>query len=149
MRYALADALVRREFAAGSVPSLKDAAALHHPEYDEAEHAPRQGKKLRPTELKEMEDHRAQHMAATFLGKFGECVVRADTARSYSLLMSKATSSEEKAAFNSLMSNFSSCFPAGQKLAFGRSTLRGTIALNFYRMAHGPRVVAAPAGAAR
>ena len=46
-------------------------------------------------------------------------------------------------AFDRLMPAFGGCVVAGQSLTFNKSTLRGTIAMNYYRLAHTPRVAVA------
>ncbi|WP_294120240.1 hypothetical protein [Sphingomonas sp.] len=138
MRYALADALVRREFA-GASPSLKDAGPIVQPVLDESEYAPRPGRKAKQSELKELAENRQKRVATIYVAHFGECVVRADPANSYALLMSDAETPKEDVALKGLMPAFDGCLAAGQDLSFNKSTLRGTIAMNYYRLAHAPR----------
>lgn len=149
MRYALADALVQREFSAGPVSTFANSAPLEKVKFDEKEHQPKPGKKLKPAELKELEEHKAKHLVAIFLAGFGECVVRAEPVQSHSLLMTKPGSSEENAAFAALRSRFGNCIVTGQTLSFSKTALRGTIAMNYYRLAHAPRIAATPAGASK
>jgi len=148
MRYALAEALVRREFSTGPSASITDAAPLAQPKLDEADYAPKPGKKYNEAELKELADSRSKQEAIIFLASFGECIVRADPAQSYALIMSQHSSKEESAAFAGLNATLGQCFPTGQSLAFTRVILRGTVAMNYYRLAHAPRV-AAPVGASQ
>ena len=138
MRYALADALVRREVSA-SVPTTTDAAPLIQPVLDEAEYVPKPGRKMKPAELDELGESRAKRLGMIYLAGYGECVVRADVAQSHALLMADPATVEEEAAFGRLKPALSQCIIAGQSLTFNKTTLRGTIAMNFYRLAHAPR----------
>ena len=149
MRYALADALVRREFSAGSPPSIKDAAPLEQPEFDESKYQLEPGKKPKKGQLEKLEKNRDKRIALIFLNDFGECVARANPGKSHELLIAQPDTPGEGAAFNALMPEFASCLSTGQQLKFNRATLRGTIALNYYRLAHAPRVAASPAGASK
>ena len=148
MRYALADALVRREFSTGPALSIKEATPLIQPTVDEAEYTPKPGKKYRKSELKELAEGRTKQAVIVFLANFGECVVRAEPSGSHKLLMAQPASAEEHAPFTALLPSFGLCLPAGQTLAFNKATLRGAIAMNYYRLAHSPRVAAA-AGASK
>jgi hypothetical protein len=147
MRYALAEALVRKEFPAGASSSVTNAAPLEAPKLDESEYVLEPGKKPRKGEVEKLKEGREKQVALIFLAGFGECVVRSEPAHSHALLMTGPTSAEEIAAFKSLMPKFGSCLTAGQSLAFPKATLRGTIAMNYYRLAHAPRVATASAGA--
>ena len=87
----------------------------------------------------------AQAYAA--LAPLGECVVRADPAGSLALLKTPVESEEEMAAVGALAAVLPGCVKKGQKLSFNRFNLRGTIALNLYRLARAPRVAASSSGA--
>lgn len=149
MRYALADALVRGEFSTGPLPSIKDAAPLAQPTFDESKFQPEPGKTLKKDELEELEKSRAKRIGLVFLAAYGECVVRANPSKSHALLMAKPTSPEETAALKALTPEFSACLPDGQQLSFGKTPLRGTIAMNYYRLAHAPRAADQTKGAAK
>lgn len=148
MRYALADALVRREFSTGPQPAITDAAPLEQPKFDETYFQPKPGKKLKQAKLEELEKRRAKRIGVIFLAGFGECVARANPGKSHALLMTQPASPEETAALKGLTPEFSVCLTAGQKLAFGKTPLRGTIAMNYYRLAHAPRAGGAAAAGA-
>ena len=144
MRYALADSLVRREFSAGPLPSIKDAAPLVQPQLDEDDYRPEWGEKVKKAKLEDMAEARSKRLGVIFLAHFGECVVRADPVRSHALLMTQPDTPQEGAAFEALSPALGPCVTAGQSLKFSKPTLRGTIAMNYYRLAHAPKV-AAPA----
>ena len=137
MRYALADALVRREFASAA-PSLASAGPIAHAVLNESEYAPKPGKKAKPSELAELASKRQRQVAAIVMSRYGECVVRTSPAASYALLMSQPTTPSEDAAIAALKPAFGNCVEAGQTFALDKATLRGTVAMNYYRLAHAP-----------
>ena len=57
--------------------------------------------------------------------------------------MTTPGSAQETAQFGAMTTAFATCLPEGQTLAFGKLALRGTVAINYYRLAH---AVAAPGG---
>lgn len=149
-RYALADALVTREFAGQPVPNLEQVPRLSHREPGAAPTAiAPNGKRLSRRKYEaELKDYR-EDVGFAFLSKYGECVVRAGTAHSKALLMTTPDSASEAAAFRALQPVLGQCLAAGQTLEFGKVALRGTIAINYYRLAHAARVPALPQGSAR
>lgn len=149
MRYTLGEALVRREFPSGSPPSLKDAGPILQPVFDASKFVPEPGKKTKQKELDELAERRLEQQGKVYLAQFGECVVRAETGNSYALLMAEPGSAQEISAFNSLKPALSECLIAGHTLSFSKASLRGTIAMNFYRLAHAPRAAAATQEAAK
>lgn len=143
MRYTLADALVRTEFLT-SAPSIADAGPIHHAPLVEADYQPRPGRKARPSELEALARKREMFDASSYMSQFGECVVRGNPAASYHLIMTAVLSPQESEAFKALISTFGSCVTAGQTFKLDKAAVRGTIAMNLYRLAHAPRITAAP-----
>ena len=135
MRYALADALVRRDYPAATTVNLKNAAALVQPDFDETKFLPKPGHKAKQRELDQLAENRSKRIALVYLAQFGECVVRENAATSHALLMADPDSPGESAAFASLKPVLANCLVTGRTLSFNKSTLRGTIAMNFYRLA--------------
>ena len=163
MQYALADALVQKEFSQGGPANLKGAGLLSYPAFDEDEIP---GKSSENSQQTMADLHRAigkragsetsanatdkatrtvadaiaalrtRSVASTALAKFGECVVRNDAGLSHRLLMAIPDSDEEGAAIASLQPVLGQCLTAGQTLKFNKTMLRGTIAANYYRLAH-------------
>lgn len=80
------------------------------------------------------------------LAPIGECVVRADPAGSLALLKTKVESDAEKAAVGAIASALPGCVKKGEQLSINRFNLRGTIAVNLYRLARAPRLAASPGG---
>jgi hypothetical protein len=163
-RYALADALVNRELAAQPVPALDAVPRLEHrnpgppPGPDPALVTPaspdgrdsgrrtkRKDAKLSQRKFEEARLNWNRDVAYAFLSHYGECVVRADTAGAKALLVTKPDSAEEAARFAALRPAFSECLPADRTLRFGKVALRGSVAINYYRLAHAARAPAAGA----
>lgn len=146
-RYALADALVNRELAAQPAPNLDSVPRLVHRDPGAPPQAvDAKGRKLGKRKLEAAREAYGRDVAYAFLSNYGECTVRADTAGAKALLVTTADSAEETARFTALRPAFSRCLPEGKTLSFGKVALRGSVAINYYRLAHAAR---ASAGAAR
>lgn len=74
------------------------------------------------------------------LSMVGECAVRADPSGARNLLKARLNSKEEEAAVQALMPAFSSCLPKGVQVRFNIVSLRGTVAVSYYRLAFAPKV---------
>jgi hypothetical protein len=139
MRYTLADALVRAQ--PGSAPLAIPATlpALAHPTFNEAEYRAAMAKGGNQKKLAELTNRRSQAIGRIFMSAFGECVVRFDPANSRALLAAEVLTPQEDAAFVALRPAFAQCLDAGQNLSMNKAILRGTIALNHYRLAQALR----------
>jgi hypothetical protein len=71
---------------------------------------------------------------------FAECVVRTDPAKAHELLMTEPASAGERSAFDALAPALSNCLARDLKFTALRGAMRDLIALNYYRLAHGPRI---------
>jgi hypothetical protein len=69
----------------------------------------------------------------------GECAVRANPQGASNLLKTRLNSKEELQAVQTLMPAFSGCIPAGTKVHPDLTTLRGNIAVYYYRLANAPK----------
>jgi hypothetical protein len=139
-RYALADALVNRELADQPVPDLEAVPRLdHHDPGAPPQPVDAKGRKLGKRKLEAARETYGRDVAYAFLSHYGECIVRADTAGAKALLVTTPDSAEETARFASLRPSLSLCVPEGQTLRFGKVALRGSIAINYYRLAHAAR----------
>lgn len=74
-------------------------------------------------------------VAKTWLAHFGECVVRRDPVTAREWLLTKPESTEESKAASKSVPALSACLADGEKLTFDKHVLRGTIAINYYRLA--------------
>jgi hypothetical protein len=129
IRYALADALIQRD-ASLTVRDLSSIAPLEHEQ-----------------RLGDDVSEAAQRTAATSaaVSRYGECIVRTAPAEAGRLVRSGITTPQEDSAFAALKPALSSCLFQGQTGKFSRDVLRGTVALNYYRLAKAPRAAAAQA----
>ncbi len=119
LRYAFAEALLR----------ANRPAALSEPrKIGPLQHGVAEGKNV---------DAKRFNIAAS---EFGDCVVRAASAQADALLRSEIGSAAETAALQGLQPAFSGCVPAGSKFVLAPETVRGTIALNYYRLAKAAEV---------
>jgi hypothetical protein len=140
-RYALADALVRRELATVPVPNLDSVPMLGHRDPGTApSRVSATGKRLSERKFEEASRRHRQASADSYLSRYGECVVRVDPAAARGLLLTDPETAEERARFAAMQTAFGTCLPENQTLNFGKLALRGTIALNYYRLAKAPRV---------
>lgn len=141
IRYGLAEALVRRDLAAGLPADIGQAAPLEHAPFIDDQ--PMTAKKLKPKEAQRLDKQRLEAAGFRYLSMLGECVVRKDPPAALRLVLSKPNSGEELRAFEPLKISIASCIIAGQTLAFDQAALRGSIAMNLYRLANAPRVLPA------
>ncbi|HEX8307324.1 MAG TPA: hypothetical protein VF645_02770 [Allosphingosinicella sp.] len=139
-RYALADALVNRELAGWAIPDLAALPPLAHRDPGEPPSQTTAGGK--PLGKKKydaaLESHRKVATYA-YLSRYGECAVRGAPAGSKALLLTVPDTPQESAAFDALRPVLERCMVQGQTVRFGRVALRGSIAINFYRLAHSVR----------
>ena len=135
-RYALADALVRKQFAATSAPALASVPRLQH--RDPGAAPARVNAKGRPIREKQyqaaLRDFEAEQ-AYSYLSRYGECVVRVNPAAARDLLLTEPGTAQETERFAALRTAFGTCVREDQKLSLGKLALRGTIAINYYRLA--------------
>jgi hypothetical protein len=135
-RYALADALVRREFSTALAPDFESVPRLYH---RGAGLAPSRtgpnGEPLKEAEYRKLVEDFERDQAFTYVSRFGECVVRTNPAGSRALLLTDPDTPDETARFAALQIAFGTCVPEGRSLSFGKLALRGTIAVNYYRLA--------------
>ena len=88
----------------------------------------------------------AQARAYAALSPFGECVVRAAPAQSLAVLRTTVETPAEIAAMNALGPVLAPCLARGKALQLNKLAMRGTIAMNLYRLAHAPRTAPASGG---
>jgi hypothetical protein len=143
-RYALADALVARELAGAPSPDLAAVPRLEHRDPGEApSEKTKSGKRLAKEKYQEALKDYQQSASFSYISRYGECVVRVAPAGAKALLLTVPDSAEENARFRELGTALSTCLPPGETLRFGRVVLRGTIAINYYRLAHAARAAGA------
>lgn len=142
-RYALADALVSLELAAWSPTDLASVPRLVH--RDPGKPPPAVSASAKWYEKRKYEAALKAYersVVYAYLSRYGECVVRGDASGAKLLLLTGPDTPQETAAFNALRPVLERCLEAGRTLRFGRVALRGSIATNFYRLAHSARAAA-------
>lgn len=75
--------------------------------------------------------------AEAFLGKLGECMVRANPTGAHAVLAAPMGDAAEMAAIRALQPVIGPCVPKGETLKLNRATLREAIAISYYRLAAG------------
>ena len=142
-RYALADALVNQELAAQPAPNLDSVPRLAHRDPGQPPQAvDSKGRKLGKRKFEAARESYGRDVAFAFLSAYGECIVRADPGGSKALLLTAPDSAEEGTRFAALRPSLSRCLPEGRTLRFGKVALRGSVAINYYRLAHAARASA-------
>lgn len=135
MRYTLADALFRVQPVQAPLTISASLPTLAHPSFNEAEYKAAIATSGNKRRVAELTAQRTQAIGRIFISAFGECVVRANPAGALQLLRSGVLTPEENSAFGALAPAFSQCLNDGQKLTLNKAGVRGTIALNHYRLA--------------
>lgn len=135
-RYALADALVAAEFADGGPGDFSDRRPLVHitgPSPADVETALAKAKPGKERD-RVLSIYKAAQ-AAPVLSRYGECVVRHNPTGARLWALTKPGTPEEMSVINALRPSFAHCLKDGT-VAFSKATMRGTVALNYYRLAH-------------
>ena len=142
-RYALADALVRKELAGVPAPKLDSVPRLDH--RDPGPPPTRisaSGKTIKEADYQEAVAGYERAQAFTFLSRYGECVVRANPEATKALLLTVPSTPEESAQFAALGPALSACLPGdGETLKLGKLAIRGTLGVNYYRLAKAAEAV--------
>ena len=144
LRYALADALVQWEYSSGLPADIDRAAPLQRANLSPPHIVAVNGKPLDAKLLEQLKAVQTTETAFEVMSLFGECVARQDPQRALQLILTKVASKQEEQAFSDLKLALATCVPAGQTVALAPSTVRGTIAVNLYRLAKAPRIAPTP-----
>lgn len=134
-KYALADALVNADFASRGHDSFSDRLPLAQPsETTQAEQTELLAKMKSGSKRKEVQRDLEKHNALVWLARYGECVVREDPKNARFWLLTPPETPEEVSRINAMRPAFSACLGTGTA-RFNRITMRGTVAINYYRLA--------------
>ena len=134
-RYALADALVNADFSSTGESDFSNRLPLAHiatPSQSEFDTYLLGVKSKRQREAAKVEFDK--RVGVAWLSRFGECVVRQDPVKSRLWLLTPTGAAEESSRINDLRPTFAICLGQGSA-RFNRITMRGTVALNYYRLA--------------
>ena len=134
-RYALADALVNFDFTKSAESDFSNRLPLAHIAMpSQAELDADLGKITSKKKREAAKIEFNQRLGVTWLSRFGECVVRRNPVKTRLWLLTPAAIPEETSRINDLREDFNACLAQGT-MSFNRESMRGTIALNYYRLA--------------
>jgi hypothetical protein len=139
MRFAIAEALLRREIGNIDPATLVSAEALSMPILQEKDYQPEKDRTYSRDELAEFDSARQRERLILVEYRFGECVVRANPQGSRAYLQTADGSDTEGAALQALMPTLGNCVEKGAQFKLDRRILRGSLAFNYYALAHAPR----------
>lgn len=139
-RYGLAEALVSTRLVDDATTTFADRLPLAHlpmPDRVEFDAAMAEAKGNRQRD--EAQKKYSRQVAIAWLSRYGECIARQEPVKARYWLLTAADSSEEISRINDLRPAFSTCLGEGT-IKFNRTTMRGTVAINYYRLALATRV---------
>ena len=145
-RYALADGLVK-DLLKAPAPAVGVLPQLDHREPTPPPRVDKKGRPLSEAKYAAALEGYRQAQAFAYASRFGECVVRANPEGARDLLGTASDTPQETAAFAGLSNALSNCLESGQKIELSKVALRGTIAVNYYRLATAARALASAAPA--
>ena len=144
-RYALAEALVNADFAHSGPTDFDDRLPLAHLLVPPQEELQKSLAKLKDRRRRqELQDDYNKRLGVVWLSHYGECIARTDPAGSRYWLLTPPDGPEELSRIDALRPAFASCLNGGI-IKFSRGTLRGTVAINYYRLAMATRLPAVSA----
>lgn len=147
LHFALADALVRRDQSLW-LGDLRTVPPLDHGTVEQ-EVRGIAGRWNKAQNEQQLADQQARAAATIGLFRFGECVLRAAPSEATELLRSEVATDSERAAFRKLQAAFENCLEMGATVTFSHEAARGTLALNYLRLARAPRLPSPATGQAQ
>lgn len=132
-RYAFAEALLLRRNKARAPEVRRDRPPLTHPAFSLGTPVPVDWSQGEPLWLKRVESSQREAKESAL----GECVVRAAPEASWTLLRSEVGGDAEHQAFTLLTPIVFRCAGSQRAIPDNKTDLRGTIALNLYRLTDG------------
>ena len=136
-RYALADALVNADFAEARDRDFSNRLPLSHlPLPDRAAFDLQLAQAKDKQQREAMEKGFGKAAGTAWLSQYGECIVRQEPEKARRWLLTAPDVPEELSRINDIASAFAPCLPASAgKVRFSRTTMRGAVAINYYRLA--------------
>lgn len=144
IRWAIAQALFDREAASITATNFASVPALTYEEPYPVSTTDRDGNTLSDKRIALQRQKFEEKAADVTMAKLGECVARMDGAGTRAVLLTALDTPEELASLKAVTSAIGNCLPKGQTLKFDRMSLRGSLAVAYYRLAS----AAQPSGAA-
>ena len=135
VRYVLADALVRRDYAAGMPDVVNHKIPIYEKPAPTAEEL-----KLRadPRKAADFAIADARSASTDHLRQVAECVVIADPRATYDVLLTAPASPEEVAKLQPVVAALPACVDPTEQLSIDKISLRGSLAVAFFRLAQTP-----------
>lgn len=134
-RYALADALVNADFVSHGDPLFANRLPLAQPAaISEEKQTELLAKVKTDRQRKGMREEFGKQNAFAWLARYGECVVREDPVNARYWLLTPPETPEETSRIRAMQPAFGVCLHEGT-MHFNRVTARGTVAVNYYRLA--------------
>ena len=147
-RYALAEALIQRDFSKTGPMNFNDRLPLTQPEIVKVKPVATDSRSNIQPDLASV-SHAKLAIQKTLadssvsvsygdaiLSRYGECVVRQDAVNARLWILTYPDKPEEAVHIQAMMPALQECLPPGKTLEFGKMQLRGTVALNYARLAY-------------
>lgn len=144
IRWSIGQALFDRDQAALTTTDFSGVPALAYEEPFPVRKTTRDGKPIPAERVADQQRRFDEKAGDVALSRVGECVVRTDAAMARAALLTPMDTPQELAALQAVAPALSKCLPQGQTLGFDRMSLRGSLAVAYYRLASAVQ----PSGAA-
>lgn len=135
IRWAIAGALFDRDAAKLTQTNFAGIPQLAYEEPFPVRTTTKDGDPIPAERIAEQQKRFDEKASDVALAKVGECVARTDGAGTRAALLTPINTAAELAAMKALAPALSNCLPKGQTIGFDRMSLRGTLAVAFYRLA--------------
>jgi hypothetical protein len=141
--YTMADALIRKDYSQSGPTDFSAVTQLVHrqklpdPSASDLE-------KMNKREQADIEKDVNRVNTFSTLSRFGECAVRGNPEASRQLSLTDVGSTSEREKFNQLVPALAKCLEPGATAKFSPALLRGTIALNYFRLAYALQTASIP-----
>lgn len=142
-RGAIAEALVLRDGTQLAAAAVAAIPALTYEEIRPLRTTDRDGKPIPEDRLERQRAAIARKTGAQQVGKLGECVVRQLPDASRAVLSTQIETPGELASLNALAPALQQCVPAGETISLDRMSLRGALAIAYYRLANAGKTAGA------
>lgn len=144
VRWAIGQALFDRDAGTLGATDFTAVPALSYEEPYPVRTTDRDGNPISAERIAQQQKKFDEKKGDVALARVGECVARADAAGTRAALVTPLDTPEELAALKAVGPALANCLPKGQTIGFDRMSLRGSLAVAYYRLAS----AAQPSGAA-
>lgn len=139
LRASLANHLIAADLGPGDLARVATAPPLVHAEPEPLRTVDSRGRPLPAARIQRQKDAIQRKLTWLLIDRLGECVARANPAAVPPLVSSPVASASELAALKAFGPQLPACVPSNVKLELDRSSLRGAIAVGYYRLAMAAR----------